>query len=155
EAAREILDRRASGEAEREQQRLEDDAPVQVERRYNEASGPRAGERMPANQTVPIEQASDDVAQVRRNEAAALRDLENKSVRDAIDRLRAGDQQPVETQQTPQAQHPVEQQTPQAPSGVDPEVWQALQSNPKLLAAVSEVSNQAVNSVRYAEQERE
>src|SRR5262249_51965904 len=75
-------------------------------------------------------------------------------IKRAIDQLRSGDQQQPapEAQQIPQAQ-PVEQPAQQPPANIDLEVWQALQSNPKLLNAVSEMQALAANHIAFTEQE--
>src|SRR5262245_61629316 len=94
EAAEEVVRRRASGESARQQEETEREAsPVDTVRQYNESSGPRAGQRMPSNQTVSPEQASADLTAARQSEAAAKQAAEDIELARQIDALRA-EQQP-------------------------------------------------------------
>src|SRR5262249_44563476 len=68
-AAAQVADRRASGEAARQQEENEREvSPVDTVRQYNHRDGPRAGQRMPDRETVSAEQASVDLTAARNAE---------------------------------------------------------------------------------------
>jgi hypothetical protein len=151
-AAEEILNRRASGQAERDQQELEREArPVDIVRQYNDNA---TRERRPANETVSAEQAAFDLAQSRRSEAETVKAFEDAAVADAIDQLRA---QPVEAQ--PQQQEVPQQEVPQQEvpqpevnQAGDDEVVRLLQSNPRLLNAINQEVGQHAAQAEHARQ---
>jgi hypothetical protein len=144
-AASEITERREQAQRERESSSFD------IERRYNESSGPRAGERMPENQTVSKEQAAADLAMARHGEAETQATLEDLELQRVIDALRSGDQ-PQQPEPT-QAQQP-EQPQPEAykPAELgDPEIQRLLETSPKLLEAIQAYDWQTSQQVEAAQ----
>jgi hypothetical protein len=113
--------------------------PIPVQ--YLEQRGERAGQPMAENLSISAEQGASDLNRFRETIGEQIEAFETKQIADAIDQLRAGDQQqqaqPVEQQ--PQTPQPEAQVQPQAPA--DDEVAKALQ-NPRILAAVQEHAQQ-------------
>jgi hypothetical protein len=124
---------------------------------------------LPANQTVDAKQAASDLSRWRENIGEQIEALEAQQIADAIDHLRAGDQQ---TQQVPEGpialdrqvqpelrlndvaaeqQQATQPEINQAPSA-DDEVVKLLQSNPKLLEAINKEVGQHAAQAELARQ---
>jgi hypothetical protein len=135
------IDSAAAEVTERRQQQLEREGrPLDEVRTYRQQAGPDAGKPVDERQTVSAEQAAYDLAGARQGEADQIAAAENQALKEAMDRLLNGQQQPVEAQPQQQevpVEQPLEQPQAQQPQA-DDEVVRALQSNPKLLAALNQ-----------------
>jgi hypothetical protein len=154
-------------------------APSQEEptpRNYVEYGGDRHGESVPANETISLERASDDLTRQRTAEQAAQQPHDPAQLATVVDNIReafpnrelpptfvqdlqeahAQAQQPEapsEFNDKARAHMAAEEPQPQQP-GIDPEIQQAL-ANPKVRAAL-EAEVQAAESARqqFAQQAR-
>jgi hypothetical protein len=104
---------------------------------YLEQRGERAGQPMPDNQVVSPEQAAHDLAAHRQGKDQVAADAEAQSIRDAIDQLRAGDQQPAAAE--PQQVKPETPVQPEAQPVEDRnQKVQRMLQDPDFLAAAQE-----------------
>jgi hypothetical protein len=79
---------------------------------YLEQGGEKGGQPMPDNQTVSAEQAAQDLSRWRDSVGEQIEAAETQQIRDAIDQLRAGDQQQPQVPAEPVA---LDKQIPAAP----------------------------------------
>jgi hypothetical protein len=132
-----------------------DPDPTVIPVQYNQMAGPKAGEKMPEDQTVSVDQASADLTRFRSQVAEARKAAEDQELAAAFDAIiRQDAQQPADAQQ-----HPVEQQAQPEPIvqpvTADPvphaEVIEALR-NPKVLAALDQERQQYAAQAEQARQ---
>ncbi len=123
----------------REPTREELQAKEPLERQYQHASGEHAGERMPVQQAVSPEQAAHDLTTTRDAEKAQELEAVEALLRNQVDGDRGTQTTEalgVEQQPQPQYEQPIAQPVEQQQYGVDPEVAQLIESNPKLQQAI-------------------
>jgi membrane protein involved in colicin uptake len=96
------------------------------------------------------ERATEDLDDERAAEAAVKADQQTEAVRAEQDALRS-QQTPEQQQQPPAEQETAEQQQQQqqyAQEGIDPEITEALQKNPKLVAAIHQQQQETAAAVQ-------
>jgi hypothetical protein len=122
----------------------DDPAPI-VEREFRDV---QSGQPRPSSETLSAEDAARNVANVRDAERRAAEEQQNRDLQEALDQLRAPEQQPVAVDEqvtgrteaqpdyTPQPDYPeAVQMDPQ----IDPEIAAAFQ-NPKIRAVLEQAS---------------
>jgi hypothetical protein len=113
-------------------------------REYQSTHGEHRGEKRPPHETIDIDRAAKDLADLRRAEADAQEALANHARQKEIDADRAeGIQAALDRLEglPPVEPQPVEQQ-PQQTNGVDPEIARALE-NPKIREAINQQIQQS------------
>jgi hypothetical protein len=150
EAAKELVQNRAfqpdQPTEDRELPPVEEPAIV---RQYSRQGGEHAGETMPANETVSAEQAAHDLFLAREQDALATKTAADAELRQAVDALRADQQQPV-------AEQPAQPEVPQpeaqpAQEDRNQKIQRMLQDPDFLAAAQESIQAQA----QQAEQARQ
>jgi hypothetical protein len=139
--------------------------PETVERTYVTYGGEDAGKPRPANETISLERASDDLTRVRGFETAEVQKSLDTATALEADALRSGQTteqivdailQQQTTQQTPQQPDQKQiQPQPQSEPQIDPEIVDALQKSPKLRAALEQTAAQVQQFQQGAEQARQ
>jgi predicted transposase YbfD/YdcC len=127
--------------------------PETIERTYSHIGGEKHGQAMEPHFALSRERATEDLADERAAEATAIADQQTEAVRAEQDALRSQqtpEQQTPPVEQQPQPQQQQEQQQ-YAEQGIDPEITQALQNNPKLLAAIHQQNQQTAAAVQQYE----
>src|SRR5262245_16595889 len=109
--------------------------PAPVERESINLTGPHAGERRPANETVTAAEAAEDLTRVRDAEWHEAHSATNQAVAEIVDQTRGVD---PTTQQLLEQQFGVQPETTPDVSGIDPDIAQAINSSPKLRAALEQ-----------------
>jgi hypothetical protein len=117
-----------------------------IPRTYVQHGGPDHGEKVPPNETISVERASEDLTRQRAFEHEAQQPPP-EDVAAAIDNVRAQATQQPQPEAQPDAQ--THEQQAQPADGVDPEIAQALQ-NPKIRAALEAEVAQAEQAAQYA-----
>ncbi|MFZ2081133.1 MAG: hypothetical protein WAV38_31695, partial [Xanthobacteraceae bacterium] len=134
--------------ARREETREERQAKKPLQREYQQQAGEHRGEPSPVHEILSPEQAAFELNAVRQGERALEAD---EATRQAVADLDA--QANLDQAQADVAQPQPEEQPQQQPVDPDADIVEALQKNPRLMAAIQEQQQQQAAFVEQARQQ--